>query len=351
MSNIKFDELVKFVSTLLNKVGLDDFSNDAVTTGLAETSLRGVDSHGIRLLPHYINSALSGRKNSRPNFTITSKYPVIAKLNADNGFGHAAGFKAIDHAMEVADKFGMCMVGVHNSSHPGSMGSYALRAARKGYLAFAFTHADSLLLSRNSTRPYFGTNPICFAAPRLGMEPYCLDMSTSAKSWNTVLLNRVEDKMLEEGIAADEIGDATNDPHKAKCLMPLGGEISGYKGYALSSMVEILCGLYNGVPFGPEIPVMYKASMKEGRNLGQLYMVFKADGCIDHESFLRDMSRMTQEVHSEPMKKNEKVILPGDKEIKIMEERLIKGIPIDAATLQSLYELSKKWDVPLNLIH
>ena len=60
------------------------------------------------------------------------------------------------------------------------MARMALKVARKWHIAFAFTHADSLILSHNGKRPYFGTNPICFAIPRKDSEePFCLDMATS----------------------------------------------------------------------------------------------------------------------------------------------------------------------------
>ena len=54
--------------------------------------------------------------------------------------------RAIDHCIEMAKIQGIGVVAVINSSHPGAMASMALKAARKGYIAFAFTHADSLIL-------------------------------------------------------------------------------------------------------------------------------------------------------------------------------------------------------------
>ncbi|SVC71360.1 uncharacterized protein METZ01_LOCUS324214, partial [marine metagenome] len=179
--------MVHFHREILTKIGLDQETMEAVTLGLCETSLRGVDSHGIRLLPHYVRSALSGRKNPKPNYTFTRKFPTIGLLDADNTFGHAAGMKAIDYCIEVAEEFGIGVVGVCNSSHPGAMASFALKAARQGYIAFAFTHADALTLSHNGKRPYFGTNPVCVAVPREEEEPYCLDMATSMISWNKLL--------------------------------------------------------------------------------------------------------------------------------------------------------------------
>ena len=48
---IKYEDLVLFCEKILEIAELDKYSLDAVTKGLCETSLRGVDSHGIRLLP------------------------------------------------------------------------------------------------------------------------------------------------------------------------------------------------------------------------------------------------------------------------------------------------------------
>lgn len=344
---VDYKELYDFTSKVLEKVGLDSFSNESVTLGLCETSLRGIDSHGIRLLPHYVNSALSGRKNGKPVFKVTENYPTAIYLDADNAYGHAAGMKAIELGMERADKYGMCAIGVGNSSHPGAMASYALRAARKGYIAFAFTHADSLLLSTNSKIPYFGTNPICMAAPRTGMEPYCLDMATSTVSWNKVLLHRATGEDLPENIAADENGLPTTDPEKARCILPTGG----YKGYGLSSMVEVLCGVYTGMAFGHAIPSMYKAPMEQGRSLGQFYMVMKADSCIAQNVFEDRMTQMTNEVFEEPRAGDEKVILPGDREIRVAGERGKEGIPLDEVTATKLVEFSEKYDVPLSFLN
>ena len=80
MKKIKYEDLFEFTSTLLKSAGLDDHSLKAVSIGLCETSLRGVDSHGVRLLPHYVNSAISGRKNPKPSYVLEKKFPSIAHL-------------------------------------------------------------------------------------------------------------------------------------------------------------------------------------------------------------------------------------------------------------------------------
>ncbi len=343
---INHNNLKKFIYQILKKVGLDKNSRLAVTTGLYETSLRGVDSHGVRLLGHYVNSAINGRKNPKPNFKFFKTFPAMGVLNADNAFGHAAGMKAVDIAMKMAKKLGVGIVSVKNSSHPGALAPIALKAARKKYIVFAFTHADSLMLSHNGVTPYFGTNPICFAAPRKEKEPYCVDMATSMISWNKLLKIKSENKSLKKNLAADSLGRETIKPSKAKSLLPAGS----YKGFALASMVEVLCGVYSGMNFGQDIPPMYEYSIKKPRKLGQFYIVFRSNSAISKNEFLEKMQQLTRQVRKQkPRLRKNKVMMPNDPEILQMKIRKKKGIPLDNEVYKTLINLSRKFSVKIKI--
>lgn len=340
---IRYEDLVRFHEVVLRGAGLDDFSLEAVTTGLCETSLRGVDSHGVRLLPHYVRSAQQGRKNPKPSMRFMRTFPAIGLLDADNAFGHAAGMRAIDYGIELAKEQGMGAIAVTNSSHPGAMASFALRAARQGYIGFAFTNADSLILSHNGTRPFFGTNPVCMAAPRTHGEPYCLDMATSVIPWNRVLLHKSAGVPLPDGVAADAEGRITTDPAQAAALLPTGS----YKGYGLASTVEVLCAIFSGMAFGRHIPAMYKAPMDQPRRLGQFYLVMRADGCVPLEEFAAQLQQMTEEIHAEPAISGESVMLPGDREIREAEHRRARGVPIDRGVAEQFESLAREFGAPL----
>ena len=158
-----------------------------------------------------------------PNFTVTKKFPAVALLDADHAFGLAAGKKAVQIGEKLCDKNGISAVAVCNSSHPGALASIVLDSAKRGYLVFAFTNADSLLKSFNGTRAYFGTNPICFVAPRGKSEPYCLDMSNSIMTWNKVLNYKKLYKKLPKKIATNKLGLETINPEMATALLSIGG--------------------------------------------------------------------------------------------------------------------------------
>ena len=52
MRKIHFEKVYEFHKAVLTKAGLDEDTYETVAFGLCQTSLRGVGSHGIRLLPH-----------------------------------------------------------------------------------------------------------------------------------------------------------------------------------------------------------------------------------------------------------------------------------------------------------
>ncbi len=222
MIRIKYNNLLNFTYKIFKKVKLNEFSAKTVSLGICEASLRGVDSHGIKLFPHYVKSSILGRKNPNPKFKFYKKYESAYLLDANDGFGLAAGAKAIEKGIQVAKKKGICMIGVKNSSHPGALASIAIKAAKKGFIAFAFTHADSLQLTYGGTQSFFGTNPICFVAPRDNKEPFCLDMATTQISWNKLLNFQRQKKKLPNNVAAGKNGKITNNPNLAKSLLSIG---------------------------------------------------------------------------------------------------------------------------------
>jgi len=322
---VEYQDLLLKTKKLFLKNGADLFSAESVSLGLSETSLRGVDSHGIRLLPHYLNALKNGRINGKPNFLINKTFPALIGLDADNSFGHSSGFKSIDIGMEIAEKYGIAGISVYNSSHPGAMASFVLKAARKGFCAFAFTNADSLIQSFNSKEAFFGTNPICFGAPRKSKEPFCLDMAPTFLPWNKILDHKEKGEFLEGELAVDENGNKTNNPNNAKSLLPIGN----YKGYALAAMVEVLCSNLSGMNFGPNIPKMYSAPISLPRKLGQFYLVFRSDVNVSLSLFEEMVQNMSMAARSQsPIDNQKKVMVPNDPQIEFQKERLANGIPI-----------------------
>ena len=300
-------------------------------------SLRGVDSHGINLLPHYLKSAKSGRKNINPKFKIKRKFPTIFSLDADNAFGHAASLFAVKESMKVARKYGLAAVSVYNSSHTGSLAVTCLEPAKKDFICIGFTNADALMLSYNSKETFFGTNPICITAPRLEKNPFCFDSATSMISWNKLLNYKTQEKKLNGDFAADKYGNITYDPKFANSLLPFGG----YKGFGLASVVEIFSSIYSGSKICKDILPMFTSPIKKKRNISHFYLLLRIDGKQSKIEFKKSLQRLTDRIRNQkPKIKKNKVLMPNDPEIFIEDERKKKGIPLSKELFSEFKHLS-----------
>ena len=197
--------------------------------------------------------------------------------------------------------------------------------------------------SYGGKRAYFGTNPICIAAPRKESEPFCLDMASTMISWNKLLGAREEGESLPDEYAADENGLPTADPELAKALLPIGGS----KGFVIAAMGEVLCGVLTGMAFGRSIPPMFTSPMDQPRHLGQFYMVMRADVCQSQSDFESRLQQMTNEVRGEPSIPDDRVQLANDPQIEETKRRKNEGIPIDDSLLQEFQKLSSELNVTM----
>lgn len=179
IDRISPDKAHEFAVDVLTCVGVPIERAVIVADSLALADLRGVDTHGINRLPAYIARVRCGVLDPSPRLEFVQKSPVMASLDAKNTFGFVAGRLAIDHAISMAETFGVGIVGVKNSGHYGMAATYLLRAIESGFAAFAFTNASRSMPAWGSKEPLFGTNPFAVGFPGGERGHFILDMSPS----------------------------------------------------------------------------------------------------------------------------------------------------------------------------
>lgn len=318
-----------------------------VTNCLLETSLRGIDSHGLNLLPHYIDAVLGGRINPNPNFKFKKTSDTTGLLDADHSFGHAAGSLAIKKAIEMSNISGSGFVSVYNSSHFSACAYYSLQAARQDMIGIAATHTDSLMLSARGKRPFLGTNPISFTFPCEGEDPVCLDMATTQVTFNYVKVAIQNKQRVKFGLAVDKDGKITKDPKTAVALLPIGD----YKGYGLALIIEILCSLLGNMPYGPNIVSMYKAPLSKKRKLAHFFGAINIGKFIKVGIFKKRLKGLITELRNEPpLDPRLPVLVPGDPEKQAQEFRLKNGIPLTEQTVKKINHFVIKQRLPQELL-
>ena len=335
-----------FSRAVLSAAGADAATVDAATRAMMHGSRLGVDSHGIRLLDHYATVLTTGRVNPTPNMTITNHFGAVAALDADNAHGALATYKAMEHAVGLAQTMGLGAVAIRNSSHFGPAGAYALAAAEAGCIGLTICNTDSLVRLHDGAAGFHGTNPIACAVPTGGAQPWLLDMATSAIPYNRVKLNRSLGKMLPPGVASAADGSDTEDPEEVAMLAPLGAAF-GYKGAGLAGLVEILSAVFTGMTSSLDMLPMVGSDLSTPRKMGAFVLAIRADGVIDAASFREGMQRYLDTLHASPVRAGGAVLAPGDREWAEAARREKQGVPIDPKTEQAFHDMSVRYGIAL----
>lgn len=321
---VKYEELKDLCVRSLENVGVPAGHAETVAEVLIHANLRGVNSHGVMRMEHYIKRIESGGININPNITIRDTGPATAVVDGDDGLGHVVADKAMEYAVEVAKKVGVGLVGVINSSHCGAMSYFVSRAARENLIGFATTNTDSFVVPFGGAKPFFGTNPIAYGFPAGEKDPVILDMATSTVAYGKILHAAETNNPIPPDWAVDSQGNPVTDPGKAVALMPFGGP----KGYGLGMVVDILSGVLTGSPFGTHVPKMYGDYDKK-RKLGHFMGAIDVSRFTEINSFLNGIDQLLDELRAIPPAAGfSRVMAPGDPESNLAKERIKNGIPI-----------------------
>ncbi len=335
-------EVEQFCRDVFVAAGADEATADAATRAMMHGSRLGVDSHGVRLLDHYIAAISGGRVSGRPDIRISQSFGAVASLDADHGHGALAAYRAMDRAMELAETCGIGAVSIRNSSHFGAAGAYALHASQQGYIGLAFCNSDSFVRLHDGAMRFHGTNPISFAAPVSGQHPWLFDMATSAIPYNRVKLYQSLGRELPDGVASDANGEDIKDPTLVEMLAPLGGEF-GFKGAGLAGLVEILSAVLSGMQLSFDLLPMNGPDFATPRGVGAFVMAMKPGAFVPDDVFKAGMRRYLEVLRSSPAREGSKVMAPGDREWLVAEERDRQGIPLDPATQDAFARLAQRY--------
>jgi LDH2 family malate/lactate/ureidoglycolate dehydrogenase len=326
---------------------------DAATTAdvLTQADLMGIDSHGITLIPLYDELIRSGKLAARADIRIVRSFGATAVVDGGGGFGQVPSVRAMDIAIERARTFGIGAVGVRNSNHYGAAGVYALRAAEAGLIGLSTTAVyKPSIVPTFGREPRLGTNPIAFAAPARSGKPFLLDMATSTIAIGKLKLAAREGKRLPEGWALDRDGRPQSDPDQAladRLMTPLGGlrAMGGHKGYGLAAMVEVLSTLLPGAAYAP-----LRAPDAERFDVGHFHMAIHPGAFRDAGAFADDLDAFMDCLRAtRPADQDQPVLVAGDPEHAVFEQRSRDGIPVPHSLMQAVGAIARECGAPFLL--
>jgi LDH2 family malate/lactate/ureidoglycolate dehydrogenase len=348
MPSVLSDELERFVREVLTAAGVPPRAAELTSSSLVTANLRGVDSHGVALLPLYVEQLRSGDMDATTTGRILSESRACLLFDAENGLGQVAAAQCCDDAVELSREFGLGLVIARNSNHFGAAAYWGTRIAKHGQVGIVLCNASRLVAPWQGREPRMGTNPICIAVP----GPWLLDMSTTAVAANRIwaAIARNADS-IPEGWALDTAGMPTSNPVVGikGSLVPLGGQAAGHKGSGLAAAVEILCAVLGGGAMAGEV-----GSMRErGRRVGvsQTFLAIDIERFMPLAEFKARLERFVADLKSAaPAEAYDEVLAAGEPEWRTEQKRLRDGIPIPEEVWRGLLQLSSELRVKEPLV-
>jgi LDH2 family malate/lactate/ureidoglycolate dehydrogenase len=333
---------------------------DTTAEMMTETDLRGVDSHGISMLPTYDQEFRSGRLNMRPLFKTMREGPATALIDADASLGHPVSVHAMNLAVDKCLSSGVAVVSVFNSHHFGAAGCYAKIAADRGVIGMVTAGTRGVtMVPTFGAEPIMGTNPIAFAAPARRHPSFLLDMATTTVAAGKVKVHKLNHKPLPPGWVVDGDGRTVTDPEEAfryvferpdGGITPLGGtrEAGSHKGYGLAVLVHILGGTLPGASFSPIRNRTQRPS--DPHNIGHFFLAIDPRAFRDEGAFEEDLDQVIDVLHNAtPADPAQPVLVAGDPELTTRTERLENGVPIPDDLMVQLRAVVARAGVPFGL--
>ena len=347
--------LFSFYKNVFLKMGCSEEDATLASDVLINADLRGIDSHGIARLIGYVRLWESNRINVNPNIQIVHQTPSTATVDADKALGLIAAPKAMKIAIEKAKNVGTGWVCVKNSNHFGIAGYHAMLALEHDMIGIAMTNASALVAPTFGLEKMLGTNPIAVAIPAKKQPAFVADFATTTAANGKLEIAQRQNKLIPTGWAQDKNGTETQESDilkKGGSLLPLGSDKThgSHKGYALGSIVDIFSGVLSGASFGPWAPpfpaYIPMPSFMPGDGLGHFFGAMRIDAFQDAETFKTKMDVWIERFRqTKPIDKNQPVLIPGDPERLISNQRKELGIPVEDEVLNSLKEISKKFHI------
>eukprot|EP01083_Nonionella_stella_P008144 23510_1 len=356
---IPLKDLHDFETKMFMFCGVPQSDAIAAANVLCSADSRGIDSHGVARLQTYFEKLVHKIINPSPNIKIIRETETTATIDGDGGLGLVIGSRANEVAIQKAIKYGSGWVAVCNSNHYGIAGYYAMKALDKGCIGLSMTNTSPVVTPTFGLQRMLGTNPIAMAFPGNKDEPIVVDMATSTVTFGKIEEARRKREQIPNGWAIDTQGNPIHNPddviYNGGLQLPLGSTEQGqsHKGYCLSTMVDILCGVLSGANYGPHVEsfaiseIMKETKESRGVGRGHFFGALRIDGFRDLDTFTEHIDKFRQDLHGCKSLPNKKVLVPGDPESAQEKIRMNTGIPVKYDVVCDLLQIAKHCNIDL----
>jgi LDH2 family malate/lactate/ureidoglycolate dehydrogenase len=354
-----FDEVEAFMRAGFEAIGVPREEAAVCADVLIAADKRGVDSHGVgRYKPIYLDRIWAGTQNPKTNFEVVKETPTTAVIDGHNGMGHYIAKRAMQIAIEKADKYGMGMAVVRNSTHYGAAFYYPMMAVERGMIGMTTTSARPSIAPTWGVEPMLGTNPMTWGMPSDEAFPYMPDYATSVTQRGKIELYGRLGKELPDGWVIGQDGKYRHDTQQVlvdltkdkAALTPLGGQgedLGGYKGYGNTLTVELLSSCLSQANFMKALIGVGADGKPAPIELGHSFMAIKIESFVELDKFKHQVGEICRQLRaSKKAPGAERIYTPGEKEHEVWLYRKDKGVPFNEPLKAAFKTVKDKLGLP-----
>jgi LDH2 family malate/lactate/ureidoglycolate dehydrogenase len=330
---VSADDLAALVARLFTAAGVPTGAANTVAAGLVEADLEGLTSHGVMLTDMYLERLQKGSVSTASSATIVSDRQGAAVLDAGHALGQLTGQQAMAIAVEKATQFAAGIVAVRHGFHFGAAGRYAQQAAGSGCIGIAMCNTRPLMPAPGGAERVVGNNPLAIAVPAVGEIPIVLDMATSEAAMGKIRMAEKAKAAIPPTWAVTAQGEPTTDPKEAIAgmLLPSGGA----KGFGLSFLIDLLCGLLSQGAFGAAVRPLY-GDLSVPYDCSHLFIAIDVAHFCDPDWFRKQAAAAAERVRSGQRAPGvEQLFTPGEPEWR-KRQRAAGQVKLDAPVIAML---------------
>jgi L-lactate dehydrogenase len=313
---------------MLTAAGMEREMADIVAEVLVEADLIGHRTHGVGLLPWYLDALGNGEMIGRGEATVVADRGACLTWNGNGLPGPWLVTRAFDTASERTAEFGVVTVAISRAHHTGALAAYLRKVTERGLVAHisCSTASTMRMAPFGGTLPMMTPNPQAYGFPTDG-DPILIDISSSITTTTHTRQLAERGERFPEAWALTAKGEPTDDPQEVTerggTLMPLGGARKGHKGFSLALAIEAL---------GQGLSGHGRAEAPQGMVLSVFLQVIDPAAFAGREAFIREASHLAEACRRNPPAPGvAKVRVPGDSAAASRRQALEMGIALDEA--------------------
>ena len=331
-------DLEGFCSSLLKTLGASEERAALVSESMILANLRGIDSHGIRRLPIYVQRIEKGLLDPEGEIILAQNGEATAVIDGGLTFGEVVGRAACDLAKEKAVQYGTGVVLCRNTNHFGMAAWYGLYLSDHDMIGIIMSNANASIAPWGGSRSLFGTNPLCITIPAKTRPHIVLDMAMSIVARGKIRAAQEKGEKIPDTWAVGPDGNPTDDPAEAikGSLLPIGGP----KGYCLALIIDILSGMLSCAHCSTEIRSMFDLSGPSG--MGHYFQAIDVGKFLLPHTFKEKIDAYIDHVKNSPKNEGVKeIFLPGELEYLSTVRKEKEGIDLPAEVVASLRKIER----------